>query len=97
VSVSLTGPVNSQGAQWGCRYIPINVKGDQLDCTDSGDEPGVHWDCVVCVCVYEGCRCPQPWVRARATIITLVTASHCDDSGIPENMSQRGGKDAHTP
>ena len=51
MGVSLTGPVNAQRAQWGCRYIPVNAQGDQLDCTVSGGKPGVQWDCVVCACV----------------------------------------------
>ena len=29
----------------------------------------------MCVCVYEGCRRPPPWVQARVPISTLVTAS----------------------
>jgi len=54
VGVSPTGLVNAQGAQRGCRYIPVNAHGDQLDCTVSGDEPGVQRVselCGVCVCV----------------------------------------------
>ena len=51
MGVSLTGPANAHGAQWSCRYIPVNAQGDQLDCTVSRDEPGVQRDCVVCVCV----------------------------------------------
>jgi len=51
VDVSLTGPVNAQGTQWSCGYIPVNAQGDQLDCTVTGDEPGVQQDCVGCVCV----------------------------------------------
>ena len=38
------GPVKAQGAQWECRYIPVQAQGDQLDCTVSGDEPGVQQD-----------------------------------------------------
>ena len=76
MGVSLTGPVNAQGTQWSCGYIPMNAQGDRLDCTVTGDEPGVQQDCVGCVCVYEGCRRPQSWVQTRAPVSTLVTASH---------------------
>ena len=53
MGVSLTGPVNAQGAQWGC-----NV---------SGDGPGVQRDRVdvcmcVCVCV---CVCVCEWDVSR--------------------------------
>jgi len=26
--------LNAQGAQWDCRYIPVNAQGDQLDDDD---------------------------------------------------------------
>ena len=52
VSVSLLGSVNAQGAQWGCRYIPVNAQEDQLDCIVSGGKAGVQRGCVVCVCAY---------------------------------------------
>jgi len=66
--------VNTQGAQRDCRCIPANARGDQRDCTVSGDEPGVQWDQVVLryVCVYEGCRRPGAWLRALALVSTPV-------------------------
>ena len=52
MGVCLTGSVNAHRAQWGCRYIPVNAKGEQMDCTVSGDKPGFQQDCVVSVCVW---------------------------------------------
>ena len=65
MGVSLTGPVNAQGAQWGCRYNPVDAQGDQLDYTVSGCKPGVQRDCVLCVRVYEGCG--QTWLQVRSS------------------------------
>ena len=43
--------MNTQGAQWDCRCIPVNAQRDQRNGTVSGDEPGVQRDCIdVCVC-----------------------------------------------
>ena len=39
----------------------MNAQGDQLDCTVSGGKTGVQRDCVVCVCVFEGCGMTWRW------------------------------------
>ena len=77
----------------------MNAQGDQLDCTVSGDEPGVQRD--LCVCMRDvgvhslGCglvRQSAHFSRHQAC------PQHCwrETVAIPWNMSQRGGKDTHT-